>query len=121
MCECENSEWYVRASDISPPMWAMAPGGTEWSLKAAAVQDHWCMVAQTSLEGYTLAAPAARPAACVRNNSDNNQGRQFYVIAFPTFSHSTPLHCAIRPLGTLFSFLSPPPSFTLVCWDSGLG
>ena len=59
-----------------------------------------------STEGYT---PAVRPAACVRNNPDNKQDRQFIVIGFATFSHSTPLHCAIRPLGTLFSFLSPPP------------
>ena len=56
-------------------------------------------------EGYTLAAPAVR----IRNNPTSKQDRQFIVIGFTTFSHSTPLHCAIRPLGTLVSFLRPPP------------
>ena len=63
-------------------------------------------------EGYTHAAPVApavRPAASVQNNPDSKQDRQFIVIGFTTFSHATPLHCAIRPLGTLFSFLTPPP------------
>ena len=64
-------------------------------------------------EGYT-------PAARVRNNSDSKQGGQFYVIVFPTFSHSTPLHWAISPFGTLFSFLSPPPPLVYPC-ALGLG
>ena len=59
----------------------------------------------TVIEGYTPAAPAAR----IRINPDSKQDRQFIVIGFTTFSHSTPLHCAIRPLGTLSSFLPPPP------------
>ena len=76
------------------------------------------------IEGYTPAALAARPAARVRNHSDSKQGRQFDVIVFPTFSYSTPLHWAIRPLGTLFSFLSPPPPRLPVCvgaraWGDG--
>ena len=69
-------------------------------------------------EGYTPALPAVR----IRNNPDSKQDRQFIVIGFTTFSHSTPLHCAIRPLGTLFSFLSPPPPPLIhVCWGLGLG
>ena len=66
--------------------------------------------------GYTHAAPAAR----VQINPNNKQDRQFIVIGFTTFSHSTPLHYAIHPLGTLFSFLPPPP-LTHVCWGLGLG
>ena len=49
------------------------------------------------------------PVAHVRNNSNSKQDRQFIVIVFPTFSHSTPLHCAMPPWETLFSFLPPPP------------
>ena len=44
------------------------------------------------------------PAARVSNIPDSKHDRQLIVIGFTTFSHSTPLHCAIRPLGTLFSF-----------------
>ena len=79
------------------------------------------------MEGYTIAAPAApvmcpvarlwcalwrtcgAPTAHIRNNPSSKEDTQFVVIGFTTFSHSTPLHYAIRPLGTLFSFLSPPP------------
>ena len=77
-------------------------------------------------EGYTPvvpAAPAVRPAARVRIHPDIKQDRQFIVIGLTTFSHSTPLHCAICPSGTLFSFLPPPPPLPLthVCWGLGLG
>ena len=51
------------------------------------------------------------PVARVRIDPDSKQDRQFIVIGFATFSHSTPLHCAIRPLGTLF--FSPPPPCVL--------
>ena len=54
-----------------------------------------------TIEGYTPAAPAV-PAVRTRNNPNNKQGRQFIVIGFTIFSHTTPLHCAICPLGTLF-------------------
>ena len=40
---------------------------------------------------------------------------------FTTFSHSTPLHCAIHPLGTLFSFLSPPPPIDPCVLGLGVG
>ena len=42
---------------------------------------------------------------------------QFIVIGFTTFSHFTPLHCAICPLVTLFSFFfkpPPPPNVTFL-------
>ena len=54
-------------------------------------------------------APAAHPAAHVRNTPNSKQDRQSIVIGFTTFSHSTPLHCAIHPFGTFFSFFAPPP------------
>ena len=41
-------------------------------------------------------------------------------IGFTTFSHSTPLHYAIRPWG-LFFFFEPLPPLTRVCWGLGLG
>ena len=74
---------------------------------------------QVSFEAPLRATPLRRlwhvqcalrhAVARVRNNPNSKQDRQFIVIQFTTFSHSTPLHCAICPLGTLFSFFFEPP------------
>ena len=39
-------------------------------------------------------------AARVGNNSYSKQDRQFIVIVFTVFAHSTPPHCAIEPSKT---------------------
>ena len=57
----------------------------------------------------TCGALCGAPAARLRNIPDSKQDMQFIVVGFTTFSHSTPLHCAICPLGTLSSFFDTPP------------
>ena len=70
---------------------------------------------QTGLHPSGTCGTCSTPAARVRNNPDSKQHRLFIVIGFTTFSHSTPLHCAILPLGTLFSFFEPPPPLANPC------
>ena len=62
--------------------------------------------------------PCSAPALCVGNNSDNKQDRQFIVVVFTTFSHSTLYTVQYVPWGTLFSVLSPPSPYPCVL---GLG
>ena len=81
------------------------------ALRATPLRHLWCALRRT----------CGMPAARVRNIPDSKQDRQFIVIGFTTFLHSTPLHSAIHPSGTLFSLSPPPPLANPYVLDLGVG
>ena len=73
-----------------------------------------------AIEGYT---PAARPRRALGIILSANKVDDSMLLYFLLF-HTPPLYTGqYVPYGLFFLFFEPPtpPSFTRVCWGSGLG